>query len=117
MSAAIASATFDDIPPFLIDQPRWTLWREMMRKGKKTKLPFTALNTPASSTDPNTWGSFDQITAVLRKSPALFNGVGFVLGDCGKGEHAGGFDFDSCLDENGDLAIWHRPQSFLPMQG
>ena len=101
--------TLSGIPPFLIEQPRWLLWREVQRNGKKTKEPRTARNEAASSTDAHTWAPFTEIVAVLEKQPRLFDGFGFTLGNLENGEHSCGIDFDSCLDEHGDVVEWAQP--------
>ena len=97
------------IPPFLVSTPRWLLWREIQRKGKRTKAPFTVRNTAASSTNANSWAPFSEIKAVILKRPRLFDGVGFSLGDLGTGDHVAGIDLDSCLDEDGAVADWAPP--------
>ncbi len=89
--------------------PRWLLWREIQRKGKRTKAPFTVRNTAASSTNANSWAPFSEIKAVILKRPRLFDGVGFSLGDLGTGDHVAGIDLDSCLDEDGAVADWAPP--------
>jgi hypothetical protein len=96
----------DNIPNFLASQPRWLLWREIIRDGKPTKVPLTAANRFAKSTDPSTWAPFPLIADTLRKQSSEFHGIGIALGDLGQGEHACGIDFDSCLDDQGNLIPW-----------
>ncbi|MGC1408952.1 MAG: VapE domain-containing protein [Acetobacteraceae bacterium] len=97
------------IPTWLTDHPRWVAWREVSRKRRKTKIPLTSVNTLAQSNNPTTWSSFEPIAAAIQQQPAVFDGVGFNLGTMPNGEHAGGFDFDTCLDENGDIQPWAQP--------
>ena len=102
----------NSIPVSLTDLPRWLLWHEEPRAadGKPTKVPKTAANRFASSTNPKTWAAFSAIADAMRTAPEnRFDGVGIVLGDLGNGWHVCGIDLDSCLDEQGNLAAWARP--------
>jgi hypothetical protein len=103
------------IPTSLTAQPRWLLWRNEVRKGKNgepgklTKVPKTARNTNASSTEAATWAPFAVIAAAFVSQPERFHGIGVVLGDLGDGRHFCGIDLDSCLDANSTLADWAKP--------
>ena len=97
------------IPNWLTIQPRWVAWREVSRKGKKTKVPLTSVNTLAESNNPTTWSPFEPIAVAIQRQPAVFDGVGFNLGPMPDGEHSCGIDFDTCIDENGDLQPWAQP--------
>ena len=88
------SPSTDAIPEFLTTQSRWVLWREISRKGKKTKAPFTTDNTAASSTNSRTWETFPTVADVLQRNPRVFDGFGFNLGELGNGEHCCGIDLD-----------------------
>ncbi len=86
----------DDIPSDLKGQSRWVNWRYEGRGDKRTKVPYNpATGKRASTTDPETWASYD--TACQRS--ADYDGIGFVLG--------GGFvgvDLDGCRDpETGEM--------------
>ena len=109
----IAAPDLAAIPSWMTNHPRWVAWREVSRKGKKTKVPLTALNTPAESNNPTTWSLFEPIADAVQRQPSVFDGVGFNLGTLADGEHACGFDFDACLDENGDILPWAQP--IVPM--
>jgi putative DNA primase/helicase len=111
MSGPPIAPALDRIPAYLIEQPRWLLWREVVRKGKPTKVPLTSAGRAASSTDPRTWAPFETIAGVLRlpRMAATFHGIGIALGDLGQGEHVCGIDVDACLDAQGNLAAWAQP--------
>jgi putative DNA primase/helicase len=102
---------FSTIPPFLMQLPRWLMWAEAERNGRKTKIPLTAAGRAAKSTDRTTWCDFPTALGVLRLKVANFNGIGIALGqlDGPAGELLGGMDFDSCLDADGNLAAWTAP--------
>jgi primase-polymerase (primpol)-like protein len=85
------------IPAYLTDLPGWMGSRTEVRGGKPTKVPKTARNTNADSTNPTTWVSFDTIAAVLQCEPGLFDGPDIALGDLGNGEYLCGVDLDDCL--------------------
>ena len=59
------------IPGFLVVKIRWLAWRNENHKGKLTKVPKTASNTAAVSTNPDTWSSFDAIARDASRSVAM----------------------------------------------
>lgn len=79
------------IPAELRARRQWLTWRLETREGKPTKIPYTVTGTPASTTDPATWTSFDEAVAATG-----FSGVGYVLSD---DDGLVGVDFDDCLSE------------------
>jgi len=93
------------IPNELKQFPNWVTWRAEERDGKKTKVPYTPRTRRlASSTDPKTWGTFEDALADYHDgSPA--DGIGFVFTDspfCG-------VDLDHVLDGDGkpdETAAW-----------
>jgi len=81
------------VPDQLRSVDRWVLWREEKRDGKPTKVPYCVHepNRKASSTDADTWTSFDDAMKAAHQA----DGIGFVLG--------GGFlgiDLDHCVVHN-----------------
>lgn len=94
---------FEDILPELKAVPNWVLAKAVTRGGKVTKPPFQPNGHPASTSDPSTWSSFDVVKQAYERGGCI--GVGFVLD--GKPHFAGaylhGFDWDHCIDENGDV--------------
>ena len=71
---------FNQIPAELRCLPRWVNWRN--EQGRKIPYDAKALNSRASSTDPDTWASFEQAQAAFEErggDPDQFTGVGFVL--------------------------------------
>jgi primase-polymerase (primpol)-like protein len=85
---------FDAIPAELRTLPRWVTWAAIPKKGEKdSKVPY-APDRPdekASSTDPATWGSFDQAQAAYLDGDRT--GVGIVL----NGDGLVGVDLDKCV--------------------
>jgi putative DNA primase/helicase len=66
---------FDKIPNALKKLRQWVRWRLEDRKGKLTKIPLNPrTGRPASSTDPSTWGTYDEAIA-----NRFGTGIGFVL--------------------------------------
>ena len=96
MSAFLAP-NFESIPAELRALPRWVTWKAVPQPGKSkpSKVPYrTDLpNTRASSTDPETWGTFAQAEAAYLDGDRT--GVGLVLD--GTGDLAG-VDIDGCRD-------------------
>lgn len=122
-SNAAAFLNLDGIPAELRALPRWFAWAFTGgANGKKPgKVPLQADGSFASTTDPSTWGAFDDVVVALRRgirpAPSVerkqntddqpvhdramglsfaFNGDGIV-----------GIDLDGCRDPvTGEIAPW-----------
>ena len=70
------------------EQSRWVTYKILERDGKKTKVPYQINGKKASSTDPLTWVTFDE----LKDNPPgiVFTPDGLLLG----------IDIDKCLQDN-----------------
>jgi hypothetical protein len=88
------------IPTELKALPQWVVWRYEERDGKQTKIPYRPVAgriVMASTTDPETWGTFDAAGALAEQ----FDGVGFVFTP---DDPYCGVDLDHCRDpETGQL--------------
>ena len=82
------------LPTALIEYDQWICWREQERDGKPTKVPITPRSGEfASSTDEQTWTSFDDALEYAEAGKA--DGIGFVFtGD----DPFVGVDLDDCRD-------------------
>ena len=83
----------------LAARPQWVCWRAEPRAGKTTKVPLRANGSPASSTDPATWGTFAACAeAAVHGAAALrIAGVGYVLSP---EDPYVGIDLDGALGED-----------------
>lgn len=93
--------TLEKIPQEPKARPQWVVWREEIREGEKTKVPYQPRNLKrkASSTNPDTWGTFEQAASVARTNG--FHGIGYVFSP--QDDYAG-VDLDKCRDpETGEL--------------
>jgi primase-polymerase (primpol)-like protein len=88
------------VPDSLREREQWVCWREEDRDGKPTKIPVTpGAGGFASSTELQTWGSFE--TALEYTETEHADGVGFVFTD---DDPIVGVDLDDCRDpETGDI--------------
>lgn len=80
--------------------PHWVVYRVEERGGKATKVPYMAA-TPsrrASSTDPETWGTYEQAVETFGRKRCA--GVGYVFS--ARDEYTG-IDLDACVDETGTI--------------
>jgi primase-polymerase (primpol)-like protein len=87
---------FDAIPAELRSLPRWVTWAAIPKAGEKDrKEPFAPdrPNSHASSTDPTTWGSFQQAESAYLDGGRT--GVGIVL----NGDGLVGVDIDHCVTD------------------
>jgi putative DNA primase/helicase len=99
----VSVATVAEIPEDLKDLRRWPVWRLEERDGKLTKVPYSPLTgRKASSTDPDTWGSYFE--AIKAYTEGGYDGVGFVFSP---EDGISGIDLDDCRDpETGELEPW-----------
>ena len=82
----------ESIPNSLLEYDQWICWREEDRNGKSTKVPIDPVTGEfASTTDPETWSSFE--TASERVQASEEAGVGFVFTD---DDPFVGVDLDDC---------------------
>ena len=89
---------FDNIPEELKEVPRWVCWRDT--NGRKIPYDAKALNSAASSTNSETWASFDEAETAYEErlnASDAFTGIGFVL----SGDGICGVDIDYCIDASG----------------
>lgn len=77
---------------FPFDKKNWVLWKSEKRGGKITKIPYSLSGKMASSTDPLTWDTYENV-----KNKKGYSGIGFVLP---LDNTILGIDLDKCLDEN-----------------
>lgn len=78
---------FENIPAELRALKQWVTWAHTWKDAEKkfAKVPYSpTTNTPASSTDPATWGTFDEAVAAYTVSRAqdpddALDGIGFVF--------------------------------------
>ncbi len=95
----------DAIPTELKERRQWVVWAYEKRDGKQTKVPYVA-RAPldrassgrkwrASSTDPSTWRSYEEASAIEG-----FDGIGFVFSP---DDPLTGVDLDGCIDGAGNL--------------
>ncbi|QFU84771.1 phage NrS-1 polymerase family protein [Natronorubrum aibiense] len=88
------------LPEELRERDQWVCWKEEPRDGKPTKIPVTpGSGAFASSTDPETWASFE--TALEYAGTENADGIGFVFTD---DDPIVGVDLDDCRSpESGDV--------------
>jgi hypothetical protein len=84
-----------NFPAELLDKKVWTLWQLETKPGsdKSTKVPYSPSGTRTSSTNPDTWATFDDVCAALQRHSK----------DCGIGCFNDGtyafIDLDACIRE------------------
>src|ERR1700722_14291033 len=81
-----------------ITSPQWVAWRNEMRDGKITKVPYCSATRQAEADDASTWLPHDRAVLI---ADAIVNGsaggIGIELGQCGEAWIAG-VDLDTCRD-------------------
>jgi hypothetical protein len=89
------SAAPSAIPPELRELPQWVRWKLVPDEPKPRKIPIRPADPGcASSTDPATWGTFEDAEANVGLHGTC--GLGFVFA----GNYVG-IDIDNCLTEEG----------------
>ncbi len=76
-SRPATSTRYAAIPAAMREAKRWVTWQYEIREGKKTKVPHTPGKGQAKTTDPTTWGTFEEAC----RAAEYYSGIGFVLGD------------------------------------
>ena len=91
-----------NLPALLELQGRqqWVCWRKEQRKGKFTKVPYSAITgTRAESDNPTTWASYTQAVQALHTG--TYHGIGYVF----HREYTG-IDLDHCVNPDGSIDAW-----------
>jgi len=76
--------------------PVWLLWKKETRNGLPTKVPYKSANQFASSTDPTTWDTYDNLVQRYYKTTKFSaeKGIGIVFENTA---NIIGVDFDKCI--------------------
>lgn len=92
-----------NIPQELRRRRQWVVWKRERRGNDLTKVPYIAGGVgKASSTDSETWGTFEEALEAL--GSGRYDGVGFVFSS---GDPYSGIDLDGCRNpETGALEEW-----------
>lgn len=91
----------------LADHRQWVVWRNEMRNGQLTKVPYSPRGTPAKADDRSTWAVREEAeAAVPRIVNGLGGGIGLELGEIANGVSIGGIDFDTCRSPDGQIEPW-----------
>lgn len=86
-------STIDGLPAMLTDLDQWICWKAEARDGKPTKVPINPqTGTYASTTDSETWASFDGAYGYAMEAEC---GLGFVFSE---EDGLVGVDLDGCRD-------------------
>jgi hypothetical protein len=90
----------------LANRSVWVGWRQEMRNGRSTKIPYDPKTGRLAATDnASTWATRDQAERWANCERA--DGVGVMLGELDGGELLCGIDLDTCRSpESDDIAPW-----------
>lgn len=91
------------IPEQLKLRKQWVLWKYVKRRNKGgetkiTKAPFQLNGKYASSNNPETWDTFENLIDVEG-----YDGVGFCFA---KGDNLVGIDLDKCIQDDRSISPW-----------
>jgi predicted P-loop ATPase len=93
----------------LAGEPRWVAWRNELRGGKPTKVPYAPNGKRAKADDPATWGTRAEAEARAAKIVnGQGGGIGFMLGEGADSLAFGGVDLDTCRSSDGRFDPWAR---------
>jgi hypothetical protein len=92
-------------PQNLQDLRQWVCWRTEERGGKQTKVPFSPLTGKrASSTDSETWTSYEEAVHARKGKQQGYHGLGFVFTP---DDDLCGVDLDNCRNpKTGEIESW-----------
>ena len=98
---------FDNVPEYLRGLDQWVCWEQKLHENKDgskrwTKVPVAVDGSGfASSTDPETWGTFTEAVGQYNATESVV-GIGLVIGD--EYDDIIGVDIDDCREpETGEL--------------
>lgn len=93
----------NNIPEELRRRIQFVVYKLEERNGKTTKVPYIAGGVgKASSTDSETWRTFDEAFQALQTG--RYDGIGFVFSS---GDPYAGIDLDDCRDpRTGEIEEW-----------
>jgi putative DNA primase/helicase len=91
----------DPIPADLTERDQWVVWRKL--DGRK--VPYQVNGERASSTDPLTWNTFEEVDRALHERPRFWAGLGFVFSP---DDPFVGIDVDKCLTADCTPKPWAR---------
>jgi putative DNA primase/helicase len=81
-------------------RPQWVCWRKEQRKGKLTKVPYSAITgSKAASDNPQTWATSAQAIHALHTGN--YDGIGYVFD-----RDYTGIDLDHCVNPDGSIDSW-----------
>jgi len=103
MSAAPFGFPVPALPDSLIELDQWGLWQYETVNGRRTKVPYSVRGHKASSSDPRTWGTFDEAVNSWRKNPRRYAGLAFFFARDGG---LVGIDLDDCLTADLSVKPW-----------
>jgi len=96
----------DELLPKLKDRDQWVCWTYEERDGDRTKPPIAPFGGEhyASSTNPETWGSYEQAVEYHKRGDTDTEGDGFVVSER---DMVVGIDLDGCHHpETGEIEPW-----------
>src|SRR5215469_3629399 len=81
-------------------RPQWVCWASEQRKGKLTKVPYSAITgRKAESDNPQTWATYALAMQVLHTGN--YHGIGYVFH-----RDYTGVDLDHCVNSDGSIDPW-----------
>lgn len=84
----------ENIPKQLAERNQWIVWKNQVRDGESTKIPYNpATGEAASTADNSTWTDLE--TACESYRERSFDGIGFVFSE---EDSFTGIDLDHCRD-------------------
>ncbi len=100
------------IPEALRKLNNWCVWKLEPCKDRMTKIPYTRTGKKASSTNRDTWNSFEEMSGYLFAKRNLYSGLGFMISD-----GIVFIDVDHCIsadvmDERGKDILSAFPESY-----
>ena len=98
-----AEPLWENFPDALTTRLQWVAWAYLFVKGRWTKVPLQPDGSAASTTDPATWASFEDVQCAYYSQlngQTPFDGVGFVLS---ADDPFTGFDFDHCRNPDTEI--------------
>lgn len=99
IESASASIAAFRVPDDLAELDQWLVWR---REGG-TKVPYNTSGRRASSTNPETWCTYDEALKAWLGHPQRWAGIGYAFHES---DPFVGLDLDDSVDDHGNAKPW-----------
>jgi len=102
---------FENCPQELRALPQWVMWRFIYKGTAWAKVPLTVTGDSASSTNPETWSSYQDVIFAYNQKQGFYDGIGLVFT---RESGIVGVDVDECVTWAEEPIKWTEEKTVRP---